>query len=397
MKPLEMSSIAEVWRSALTIIADSLHGYGQDLQIWFPWGKTWRGHDQKGILPPTDLPADLLKAKGDRFAGRFWVCHPQGGVSWLLCVKPSSPQAPGLAGWAPTPRDTAALVLLAEFLRLESLLGLAVRVLENRASERQGHWDRVRNLAVTVGRHLGLAPAELVDLEMTALLHDLGKIALPNEILEESRPLTPAERRQVEGHSLVGAAMIREIPGLERVADYVQSHHETPDGTGYPRGLAAGDIPLVSLIVGAVDAFDAMTHYRPYATERTYKESIQEMIAQTGRFDDRVLWALQDVLKRLGILDTHPMVNPPTTEGPAERPRPATPSATPVPESPPQGGRTLPPSPPAAPTDGPQPAPGAGTRASSRSTPRKGTSRRSRRPGAGRPADPSHTHGRTSP
>ncbi len=311
MKPLELSSIAEVWRSALTILEDSLRAYGGDLQIWFPWGKTWRGHDRKGMLPPTDLPRDLSQAKGARFGGRLWTCLPAGQVTWLLCVKPPTPPGPDLAAWEPAPRDTAPLALLAEFLRLEGLLGLTIKVLENRASERSGHWDRVRHLAVAVGRHLGLAPAELVDLELTALLHDLGKVALPTEILEEARPLTPAERRQVESHSLVGAGMIREIPGLERVADYVQSHHESPDGSGYPRGLAGTDIPLISMVVGAVDAFDAMTHDRPYATARTYKESIQEMIAQTGKFDDRVLWALQDVLRRLGILDSHPMVNPP--------------------------------------------------------------------------------------
>jgi len=324
MKPLEMSSIALVWKSALSILELGLKTFGHDLQIWFPWGRSWRGHDLHGTLPPTNLPPDLFQAKGDHFAGRVWRSISHGGVTWLISLKSLSKDS-SLSQWVASAQEIASLSILSEFLRMESLLGLTVKVLENRAVERDGHWDRVRNLSFAVGRRLGLSDVELIDLEMAALLHDIGKVALPAEILEEARSLTPAERKQVEGHPVVGSSMIREIPGFDRVADYVLSHHETPDGSGYPKGLKGAEIPLVALIVGAVEAFDAMTHYRPYATQRTYKDSILEMIAQTGKFDDRVLWALQDVLKNLGILDTRPMVSPPHSEGESPEPFPPLP------------------------------------------------------------------------
>ena len=199
------------------------------------------------------------------------------------------------------------LSLLGEFVKLECLLGLTLRILENRANERTGHWDRVRHLCVAMGKQMKLASRELLELELAALLHDIGKVTLPISLLEESRPLSPAERKQIETHSAIGAGMIREIPGLDRVAECVLYHHEAPDGSGYPKALKCGEIPLNSLIIGAADSFDAMTHYRPYASEQTYKDTIKEMLDHSGKYDDRVLWTLQEVLRNLGILDVHPV------------------------------------------------------------------------------------------
>jgi|GEM_PF-1108021 len=316
MKPLELSSIAEVWKSALSILANNLASIGTDLQLWFPWGPTWRGHDEKSILPSTDLPQDLISSKAVHFGGRIWKALPINGLSWLISLKAFKKIEKNLESWQPLPETQSALNLLGEFVKLECLLGLTMRILENRAAERSGHWDRVRNFCVAIGRQLNLSQLELVDLELAALLHDIGKVALPGSLLEEARPLSPGERKQIETHSLVGSTMIREIPGFERVADAVLCHHECPDGSGYPKGLKAIEIPLNSLIIGAVDTFDAMTHYRPYAAERTYHDSINEMIHNIGKYDDRVLWALQDVLKNLGILDIRPksMKSKPQTE-----------------------------------------------------------------------------------
>jgi putative nucleotidyltransferase with HDIG domain len=312
MKPLELSSVAEIWKTALSILSQNLQQEGTDVQLWFPWGKTWRGHEINGLLPPTELPAHLLSNVFVRFAGRLWHSFPVGDATWLISLR-SQGAIPEDRSLNVSPECRATLSLLAEFVKMECLLGLTLRILENRANERNGHWDRVRNLCVAMGLQLRLTGRELYDLELAALLHDIGKVALPGSLLEESRPLSPVERQQIETHSTVGAAMIREIPGLERVAESVLYHHEAPDGSGYPRGLKAGEIPLHAMIVGAADAFDAMTHFRPYAPEQTYHDAMNEMIANTGKFDDRVLWTLQEVLKKLGILGTHPV-------SPGERP-----------------------------------------------------------------------------
>ncbi|HEY9070805.1 MAG TPA: HD domain-containing phosphohydrolase [Candidatus Ozemobacteraceae bacterium] len=311
MKPLELNSISEVWKTVLTDLKTALAATGSNLQIWFPWGRTWRGQDSRGSLPPTELPAELAAIPaGMHFAGRWWRPITAAGMTWLISFTTAGDTEKSLSSWQPGPQIVSALTLLGEFVRLESLLGLFLKVLENRASEEYGHWDRVRNYCVAIGRNMGLSHRELIDLELAGLLHDIGKVSISPALLEERRPLSSAERRQVESHAVVGAAMIREIPGLDRVADAVLSHHENPDGSGYPRGLRDPEIPLAGLIVSVADSFDAMTHYRPYAAERTYRESIDEMGRQQGRYDERVLWALQQVLKQLGILEVRPITAP---------------------------------------------------------------------------------------
>ena len=235
MKPLELSSVAEVWKSALAILDKYLEGEGSSLQLWFPWGKLWRGHDINGILPATDLPGNLVSREGTKFAGRHWHSFKISDTDWLLSLKPKKnaklPQPIQVSSEA-----ESALTLLGEFVKLECLLGLTLRILENRASERTGHWDRVRNLCVAIGHQMKLSGRELFDLELAGLLHDIGKVNLPGTLLDELRPLSPAERKQIEAHSAIGAGMIREIPGLERVSEYVLFHHEAPNGIEYPEG-----------------------------------------------------------------------------------------------------------------------------------------------------------------
>lgn len=312
MKPLELSSISEVWKSVLAQLTTAIAGVGGEVQVWFPWGRTWRGHDSRGSLPPTELPGELATAHaGMHFAGRWWKPVSAAGLTWLISFRVVEGTETALSGWHHPKEVETVLSLLGEFVRLESLLGLFLKVLENRAIEEFGHWDRVRNYCVAIGRNMGLSQRELVDLELAGLLHDIGKVSIPATLLEERRPLSAAERRQVEMHAMVGSAMIREIPGFDRIADAVLSHHESPDGSGYPRGLRDPDIPLAGLIVSAADAFDAMTHYRPYAAERTYRESIVEMSGKRGKYDERVLWSLQQVLKQLGILEVRPIAAPP--------------------------------------------------------------------------------------
>ncbi|OGK12546.1 MAG: hypothetical protein A2W80_17485 [Candidatus Riflebacteria bacterium GWC2_50_8] len=308
MKPLELSCIAGVWNTSLGLLNEHLDGVGSDLQLWFPWGGIWRGRDLAGSLPPTDFPDDLVKPGVSRFGGRFWKPFSVNGTGWLISVRAPNSATPEMANWELTEKAIESLKMLADFVRLECLLGLTMKILENQSRENIGHWDRVRNLSVAIGCELKLAQREIADLEMAALLHDIGKVGLPDELLELAGPLDEEERKKVEAHSLIGSAMIREIPGMEMVAEIVLSHHEAIDGSGYPRGLKLEEIPFGSLIIAVADSFDAMTHYRPYALERTYLESFTEMSGEKGKFSPEVLAALERVLKNLGIIDTKPLV-----------------------------------------------------------------------------------------
>lgn len=308
MKPLELSCIKGVWKSAIGILLESLNEIGQDIQLWFPWGKTWRGQDSNGSLPPTNLPDDLVRDGTSRFGGRLWKAVSVNGISWLLSIRAPASATPQMQSWDVSAKAQESLRMLSDFVRLECLLGLSMKILENQAKEHVGHWDRVRNLSVAIGQELGLSLQELVEVELAAMLHDLGKVGLPADILESADQLNDEQRKVMETHSKIGAAMIREIPGMEKVALMVLFHHEAPDGSGYPSGATIDEIPFGSLIIAAADSFDAMTHYRTYAIEQTYAESFNEMKRQKGKFAPEVLEALEAVLKRLGIIDAKPLV-----------------------------------------------------------------------------------------
>ncbi len=308
MKPLELSCIAGVWKTALGILDENMAGIGSDLQLWFPWGGVWRGHDRNGSLPPTDFPDDLAKPGVTRFGGRFWKAFALNGTTWLLSIRAPMSASAGMESWEMPRQAEDSLRMLGDFVRLECLLGLTMKILENQSREHIGHWDRVRNLSVAIGSEMGLSVRELADLELAAMLHDIGKVGLPEELLEMAGPLSADDRKKIESHSLIGSAMIREIPGMEMIAEIVLSHHEAIDGSGYPRGLKFAEIPFGSLIIAVADAFDAMTHYRPYAIERTYHESYDEIRRETGKYAPEVLAALERVLRRLGILEAKPLV-----------------------------------------------------------------------------------------
>jgi HD-GYP domain-containing protein (c-di-GMP phosphodiesterase class II) len=134
-------------------------------------------------------------------------------------------------------------------------------------------------------------------LSVAAILHDVGKIAIGNEILNKSGPLDAAERHQILTHPEVGAMIVERMGKLERAAEFIRCAHEHFDGSGYPRGLRDEEIPLESRIIFAVDAFDAMTMNRPYSNGRPLADAIAELRAEAGRqFDPVVVEALIEVV-----------------------------------------------------------------------------------------------------
>jgi putative nucleotidyltransferase with HDIG domain len=146
--------------------------------------------------------------------------------------------------------------------------------------------------AMTIGERLGLSDASLLELELAVLLHDLGKVAVPGEILSKPGPLDPCERQVVQRHPVVGAEILRQITGLEPVATIVRYHHERWDGDGYPSGLAGERIPLASRIVSVCDAFEAMMSDRPYRGALGSEGAIAELETGAGaQFDPQVVEA----------------------------------------------------------------------------------------------------------
>jgi len=160
----------------------------------------------------------------------------------------------------------------------------------------------VAALARAVGGRLGLEPVELREVIHTAELHDLGKLTLPDEILEKEGPLDDEEWKLMRQHTVVGERIVTALPAVADVGPLVRSCHERWDGRGYPDGLAGVEIPLASRIVFACDAFDAMTSARPYQRRpKRRTEALGELEQCAGsQFDHRVVRALVEELASSG-------------------------------------------------------------------------------------------------
>jgi len=150
------------------------------------------------------------------------------------------------------------------------------------------HSKRVAFYALAISNSLNFSKKENVLLEITALLHDLGKVGIDGKILWKPLPLTIEERNEVQKHSLRGYYILSGFTGEIDILTGVRSHHERLDGTGYPDGLRNSEIPLFSKILAVADSFDAMTSKRPYRSVFTKKQALVEIEKCAGsQFDAR--------------------------------------------------------------------------------------------------------------
>ncbi len=159
------------------------------------------------------------------------------------------------------------------------------------------HSVRLARMAVRVGAEMGLSQPDLRQLEVGALLHDLGKVEVPSAVLTKEGELSDAEYHVLQQHAAWGAQFLLAITGDEEVAEIALAHHERYDGQGYPHGLSAEAIPIMARIVAVIDAYDAMTNQRPYAPGAV-EEARAELLARAGsQFDPRVVAALIRVVQ----------------------------------------------------------------------------------------------------
>jgi putative nucleotidyltransferase with HDIG domain len=160
-----------------------------------------------------------------------------------------------------------------------------------------GHSERVSVLAVAIGRSLRLSADDLEVVRLGALLHDIGKIGVPDDVLRKPGALTPSEYDTIKQHTVLGARILRTVPFLAPHIPIVELHHERPDGNGYPHGLIGDDIPLAARIVHVADAYDAMTNARAYRPGRPSHEALSELWNASGtEFHAEVVSALASAL-----------------------------------------------------------------------------------------------------
>lgn len=166
------------------------------------------------------------------------------------------------------------------------------QTLDEKNHETWSHCERLRTYAEGIADALGLSPALRNQVTAAALLHDVGKVGIPETILNKPGPLTDEEWASIQGHPEIGHRITAASPDLAFVAEAIRSHHERWDGEGYPRGLQATDIPLAARIVAVADAFEVMTSGRPYAEARSYGEALAELEISAGtQFDPQVVAA----------------------------------------------------------------------------------------------------------
>ena len=184
-----------------------------------------------------------------------------------------------------------------------------VRALSNAVEARDAytgkHAERVAAYAMEIARALGVPIADTPEIEFGFLLHDIGKLAIPDAILYKPGALTDCERALMAQHPQIGADIVREIEFLGEAAQVVRSHHERWDGGGYPDGLAGEQIPLAARVFAVADVLDALTTERPYRPASPLRVARKMIVSEAGgQFDPRVVEAFtaidDDTLERIG-------------------------------------------------------------------------------------------------
>ena len=172
-----------------------------------------------------------------------------------------------------------------------------VRALDLRDNENEGHSVRVADLSVQLGRRLGLSEEDLVQIHYGSLLHDIGKIGIPDSILKKAGTLDAEERLVIQRHPQYAFDMLCGIDYLAQAVSIPFSHHEKWDGTGYPLGLAGENIPIAARIFSVVDVYDALRSERPYKKAWSEDEALAELQRMSGtHFDPHVLEAFLEMM-----------------------------------------------------------------------------------------------------
>ncbi|MGM0898354.1 MAG: HD-GYP domain-containing protein [Bacillota bacterium] len=184
---------------------------------------------------------------------------------------------------------------------LISMIRTLATVLDARDPYTAGHSGRVANYSLWIAQKIGMEPSECEELYKAALLHDIGKIGIRDELLQKPGRLTKEEFSAIQQHTVIGAGILANMEpqqAMERSVETAKSHHERLDGSGYPEGLKGDEIPLFARIVGVADTFDAMTTARPYSKGRTQREGAEELRRCRGElFEERLVDAMISILE----------------------------------------------------------------------------------------------------
>lgn len=174
-----------------------------------------------------------------------------------------------------------------------SMRGKTIKAIINTLNEKnkreEQHSQRVSELCATMGEALGLSENEIKELETVGLLHDIGKVAIDENILNKPDKLTTEEQEEIERHPEIGYRILSSVNDMSEMAEYVLAHHERWDGKGYPKGLKGNEIPLQARIMSIADTYDAITSERPYRRAHSIEFAVEELVKNSGSQFDPLL------------------------------------------------------------------------------------------------------------
>jgi putative two-component system response regulator len=186
-----------------------------------------------------------------------------------------------------------------ELENAETVLCSLARSIEAKDPYTEGHCDRLSRYTVSLGEKIGLSEEQRIALRRGGIVHDVGKVAVPDYVLLKPGPLDAAERKIMEEHPIVGERICAPLKSFRNVLPIIHSHHEKQDGTGYPDHLKAEEIPLTARILQTVDIYDSLTTDRPYRKALSQEKALEIMWKETrqGWWDVELVEALQGLLQ----------------------------------------------------------------------------------------------------
>lgn len=190
-----------------------------------------------------------------------------------------------------------------ELERAESVLLALARSIEGKDPYTEGHCERLSAYGSELGRRLGLSEDHVKALELGGVVHDLGKIGVPDAILQKEGPLTPEELEVMREHPVIGERICQDLRSFRLVLPIIRHHHEKQDGSGYPDGLKGEEVPMTARTLQVVDVYDALTTERPYKPAFTSEKAFEIMDVETdkGWWDPQVVAEFRDMIRGPGF------------------------------------------------------------------------------------------------